>query len=175
MAKKKENGSNGTADHSLPAGYRRVVSISDAPWFHLEEGNVMRGKVNNRFIMNTEPKRAYYQVELLGLREGAGPTKVRQGRGDDAEVVEAASGDVINLGESYKAQVLKDQVIPGILAGGEYEIYVVVGAKVKAKGGRTLWDLDIGVKETKAPTRPLQALPADEAGAGDEGGEEAAF
>lgn len=140
---------------AMPEGFRRRTSVSDAPWFHMETGNVLNGRLLGRFVMNTEPVRAYYQVEL------AKACKVRVGQGDDAEVVEAAVGSVVNLSEMAKLKYLKDKEIPEILAGAEYDIWAGVGDKIKLKAGRTMWSVDSGTRQIKAAKGEVRPLPPD--------------
>jgi hypothetical protein len=163
MAKK--NGSNGegmteteteTKKKVTPgAGYRRESSVTDAPWVANEKGNVCEGKLLGRYQMNVEPVRYYYQVELIR------PTLARQGTGEDAEVIEVEAGHVVNLNEtSQVAKALTERVVPEILAGAEYNIWVEFGDKIKLKGGgKTMWKVDVFSKQLKAPTRPVIALP----------------
>ena len=167
-----KNGKNDVqAAASMPDGFRRRTSVSDAPWLSLETGNTMTGRLVGRFLMQgTEPIRAYYQVELT-----SGSVKVRKGSGDDAEVVEAKAGDVINVNESAKIRYLKDKEIPEVLAGAEYDLWMRVGEKLKLKGGRTMWDIDSGVKMVKAPTSEVRPLPPDVATGGEAAAEEDAF
>lgn len=147
-------GSNGASfADSPPAGFRRQSSVSDAPWVSLEAGNVCYGKLINRYPMNgQDPPRHYYQVELKA------PCKVRQGRGDDAEVVEAKAGDVVNLNENHKTMCLCDVVIPEIVAGAEFEIWAKIENKISLKGSRTMWNIDVQTKQLRAPTAPIRVL-----------------
>jgi hypothetical protein len=156
MAKKKaeeeETGGNGEGKvRKPPAGYRRTTAVDDAPWVQAQVGNVLNGRLIDRFVMNTSPKRAYYQVELFE------PCAVRVGRGDDAEVVQAEKGDVVNLGETFRMTAIKDRIIPEVRAGAVYDLWI-------------LW-------QVKPPSAPIQPLPPDETSPAEEGaeGEEAPF
>ena len=150
----------------MPSGYRRRSAVTDAPWFTNKVGNVAHGKLCGRFMMTgVEPPRAYYQVELLA------PCTVTVGRGDDAEEQQAAAGDVINVGENFKIKVLRDIEIPELNAGAEYNVWIDIQKKIKLKGGKTMWVIDVASKRTKGPTGEVRPLAPDTAGdgAGEEG------
>ncbi len=145
-----------------PSGFRRQSSVSDAPWVEQKEGNVCFGKLINRYPMNNQdPPRYYYQVELKT------PCLVRIGRGDDAEVKEAKVGEVVNLNENYKSSCLRDQVIPEIIAGAEYEVWAKFESKISLQGGRTMWNIDVHTKQLKPPTSAIRPLTDEGAPAED--------
>ncbi len=144
-----------------PAGFRRVSAVDDAPWFQFQEGNVCHGHVAGRFVMKTDPPRAYYQIELKGA------CKVRIGKGDEARIVDAKAGEVINLGETYRVETLRDKVAAPMEAGGDYDVWIAVGKKRKLNGGKTMWSADIQVKENRAPTRKVEPI-RDETTVGDD-------
>jgi len=152
---------------AMPSGYRRRSAVTDAPWFTNKVGNIANGKLLGRYVMTAqEPPRAYYQVELLA------PCTVTVGRGDEAEEVEAKMGDVVNVGENFKLQCLKEVEVPELLAGAEYNVWIEVQKKIKLKsGGKTMWVIDVASKRLKAPTGEVRPLPPDvsTAGAGGEG------
>jgi hypothetical protein len=150
-----------------PAGFRQATSESNAPWVAGDKGNVCFGKVLGRYPMNVQPPRWYYQIELLA------PCKVRVGKGEDAEITDAAVGDIVNLNENYRVGVLKEIVIPEVLAGAEWRVWVKFRDKQKIGGGKTMWDIVIKTNQDKPPTSPVRALPSDVQGEG--GTEEAPF
>lgn len=147
-----EGKSNGPVDPQAPGGFRRVVAVDDAPWFEFKEGNICHGHVEDRFVMKMDPPRAYYQVTLK--RESL----VRVGKGDDAKTVTAKVGDVINVGETFRLEALRESVAAPHKAGGDYDIWVKVGKKRKLDGGKTMWTADVQVKENKPPTRKVEPL-----------------
>jgi hypothetical protein len=158
------NGANGeAAEPTMPAGFRRRNAVTDAPWVHGEKGNVCQGNLLGRYQMqgNVQGSRYYYQVELVK------DCKVRMGRGDDAEIVMAKKGDVVNLGESYKIACLKEVEIPELLAQAEYQVWVHFKDKIKISGGRSLWNTEVTSRRTKAPIGEVRALPADDASEGE--------
>jgi hypothetical protein len=142
----------------LPAGYKRLTAFADAPWFLNQAGNTANGKLLGRYIMKIDPPRAYYQVELFE------PCTVRVGKGQDAKIVEAAKGDIINIGECYQIADLKDKVMPEFNAGGEFNIFVQSVKKIPVGSvGHTMWAMEMGNQCTKAPTQPVRPLSPDEA------------
>jgi hypothetical protein len=137
---------------SAPGGFRRVSAVDDAPWFEYQEGNLCHGHVEGRFVMQTDPPRGYYQINL---KTGC---KVRVGKGDEAKVVDAKQGDVINLGETFRTETLREKVAAPMEAGGDYDVWMLVGKKRKLTGGRTMWTADVQTKENKAPTRKVEPI-----------------
>jgi hypothetical protein len=135
-----------------PGGFHRVSAVDDAPWFEYQEGNLCHGHVEGRFVMKTDPPRAYYQVALKA------PCKVRVGKGDEAKIVDAKAGDIINLGETYRTEILRDKVAAPMEAGGDYDVWALVGKKRKLQGGKSMWTADVQVKENKAPTRKVEPI-----------------
>lgn len=157
--------SNGAASGGLPApdqapsGFRRRVSVSDAPWVAQEAGNVVYGRLLNRYEMQGQtPRRWYLQIELHA------PCKVRIGKGDDAEIAEAKKGDVVNLNENHKLSSLRDVEIPEILAGASYDLWAKYENKIKISGGKTMWNVDLQTKQLKPPTSPVRALSSADLG-----------
>ena len=141
---------------AMPKGYRRRSAVTDAPWFTNKVGNVAHGKLLGRYIMTgVEPPRAYYQVELVA------PCTVTVGRGDDAEEEEAAAGDVVNVGENFKLKCLKEVEVPELLAGAEYNVWIDIQKKIKLKGGKTMWVIDVASRRLKGPTGDVRPLPPD--------------
>ena len=135
-----------------PEGFRRVGSVANAPWFNLKKGNVLLGILENVYERPDERvktkdgspgKSKFFQVKLLE------PCECRSGRGEDAKMVRAEAGAVVNLNYGPKTKGLED-LVPSILAGAEYQVWVLCGDKFKISGGRTMWDLDVNQKLIKA-------------------------
>lgn len=149
-------GKNGSSEEvkapKPPAGFRRRVEASSASWFTNKAGNVCYGKLLGRYIMQVDPPRPYYQVELYQ------DSTVTTGKGEDAEEIVAKAGEIVNVGESFKIQCLKDVEIPAILAGAEYDVWIEIEKKIKIGGGHEMWVTDVQSKCKKNPTsqpRPL--------------------
>lgn len=154
----------GMPSTQAPAGFTRRTQISEANWVENETGNVCYGKLQGRYKMNVEPARWYYQIELLA------PCKVREGTGDDAQLIVAQPGDVVNLNENHKTKCLRDIEIPEIAAGARYHVHVTYQNKIKISGGRTMWNVEVNTKQVKRPTSPVRSLPTEE-----DSGEETPF
>ena len=155
-----------------PEGFRRVGSVANAPWFNLKKGNVLLAILENVYERpdervktknGTPGKSKFFQLKLLEACEA------RSGRGGDAKMVRAEVGAVVNLNYGPKTKSL-EELSPAILAGAEYQVWVQVGDKFQISGGRTMWDMDVQVKQTKAETvladEPDFDEGADEAAAG---------
>jgi len=136
------------AGPAAPSGFRRLSAVQDAPWVHFQEGNVVHGDLLGRYIMQTDPPRPYYQVELIA------PCTVRIGKGDEAEISQAPKGSVVNLGETFQLSCYKESAAE-VNAGAKVEVWCAVKRKVKREGGKTLWILDPQAKRLKAPTSPI--------------------
>lgn len=156
---------NGAASGGMPApdmapsGFRRRVSVSDAPWVAQEAGNIVYGRLLNRYEMQGQtPRRWYFQIELHA------PCKVKIGKGDDAEIVTAKKGDVVNLNENHKLVGMREVEIPEILAGAVYDIWAKYENKIKISGSKTMWNIDLQTKQLKPPTSPVRALTAADIG-----------
>ena len=135
-----------------PEGFRRVGSVANAPWFNLKKGNVLLGVLENVYERpdervkskdGTPGKSKFFQLKLLEACEA------RSGRGEDAKMVRAEAGAVVNLNYGPKTKALED-LVPSILSGAEYQVWVQVGDKFKISGARTMWDMDVHAKQTKA-------------------------
>lgn len=153
-----------SATSQAPAGYVRVGSVADAPWFVLEEGNILNGKLLGLF--DREDKRSktgrskFFQVELLAA------CKVRAGRGEDAKVFIARIGTVANLNYTPLTKCL-EEFSRNILTGGEYNVYAPCGPKKDLANGNTMWLIDTHVQVVRGPTPLADQEPdfGDEAAA----------
>jgi hypothetical protein len=135
-----------------PAGFVRVGSVADAPWFVLEEGNILHGKLLG--VYEREDKRSktgrskFFQVELFAA------CKVRAGRGEDAVVSLGRPGMIANLNVTPLTKVLED-FSKKILTGGEYNVYAPCGRKKDLANGNTMWLIDTHVQVVREPS-PLE-------------------
>lgn len=143
------------APMDAPAGFNLRSSVSDAPWVAQEENNVCMGHLINRYEMqNQNPRRFYYQVELTA------DCMVREGKGDDAEVVVAKEGTIVNLNRNFKTGTLDEVEVPSILAGAAYDVWVKFGDKIKIGGGKTMWNITVRSKMMRPAKGPISAIPA---------------
>ena len=136
-----------------PEGFRRIGSVADAPWFNIKTGNSLKGILENCYE-RVDPrsktgKSKFFQMVLLE------PAEVRQGRGEDAKVVQAPAGAVVSVNYTPKTQPLEDY-IPDIVRGAEYQVWIGCGKKITLKNGNTMWDLDVRVNQTKSVTADIE-------------------
>lgn len=131
-----------------PQGFVRIGAVADAPYFLLEAGNVVHGKLLGIFKRPDKRSKAedgmskFYQVELLS------PCKVREGRGDDVEVREGAVGEIINLNYNPKTKEL-EPLCQEMLAGALYEVYAPCLGKIELANTNTMWNFDVSVKQIR--------------------------
>lgn len=106
-----------------------VGCVSEAPWFHLKEGNELRG-----FLLNVYEKPAwpdpslrikFYQVLTTK------PTKAKSGVGKDAKFVSVPSKTVVNVNLVVTLQSLLG-LIPEIQQGAVYYVHIRYGKKVSS-------------------------------------------
>jgi hypothetical protein len=148
-----------------PEGFARIGAVADVPYFLLETGNVVHGKLLG--IYQRPDKRAangqtkFYQVELLS------PCKVREGKGEDVEVRQGAVGEIINLNYNPKTKEL-EPLCKEILAGALYEVFAPCLGKMNLANGNTMWNFDVSVNQVRAG-RSVE--PDFEGGAADTAGE----
>lgn len=141
--------SNENKKVQLPEGFQRSGSAIGVGFFEMSEiGNTLSGILVGMFEMKTslraDGKTNFFQVEIDQ------PCMVRSGRGDDAEVVEAKAGDVVNVNYGPKTRAW-EKFIPSIQLGAVYQVYgVVAGNKVELSGGRKMHNFEVGHKLVKA-------------------------
>jgi hypothetical protein len=131
-----------------PAGFVRIGAVADAPWFVLEDGNTIHGKLLG--VYDREDKRSktgrskFFQVELIST------CKVRAGRGEEAKVSLGRPGTVVNLNYTPLTKVL-ETFSQKILTGGEYNVYAPCGRKKELANGNTMWLIDVHVQVVREP------------------------
>jgi hypothetical protein len=151
---KEKSAPQGTATKTaaIPAKYRRLGSVSNAPWFNLAVGNSFEGKllgvyerVNERANQPDQPKMVkFFQIQLLTA------TEVKEGKGEEATIKTAEPGTVINLNYAKKTEDLLPCALE-IKHGAEYNVFVSCGKKTTLKNGNTMWDITTAVEQLKAP------------------------
>jgi hypothetical protein len=132
-----------------PDGFRRVGSVANAGWYNQKKiGNVCQGVIENMYERKDELSKTgmskFFQVKL------SQDCEVRMGRGEDAAVSVVKAGEYANVNYGPKTREL-EKLIPQILQGAEFEVYIVVlGEKIKLGGGKAMHNIDVLVKQTKA-------------------------
>jgi hypothetical protein len=136
-----ESQAGSTGNFELPEGFARSGSANAVGWFdHTTLGNMAMGKLVGMFrrpdqLKGPKGESDFFQIEL------AATCKVREGKGEDAEIVDAKAGDVININYGPKTKVWQS-LIADILRGAVYEVIArVEGEKVPISGGRKMHNL----------------------------------
>jgi hypothetical protein len=132
--------------------FRRLGSAPNAPWINLAKGNVVRGILENvydrRDEMSPNGVSKFFQIKLMDSCE------CWVGRGEAAKVVRFEAGTVVNLNYNTRTMPLED-LVPQILKGAEYQVWVSIGDKLRMSGGRSMWNMEVAVKMTRAPRPEL--------------------
>jgi hypothetical protein len=150
-----------------PEGFRRLGSADSRGWFNQSKvGNAFYGTLTGMFERKDELRpegvSKFFQVLL------SQDCEVREGSGEDATMVMAKAGETINVNYGPRTKML-ETLIKEIHAGAVYEVYgVIASAKRKLKGGKTMHNLDVLVKMTKAPDATVEESEPDFDGAADD-------
>lgn len=154
MANEQKHGTGAAATMArAPEGFRRIGSVSDAPWFNIKTGNTLKAVLENCYE-RVDPrsktgKSKFFQMVLLE------PAEVRQGRGEESKVLQAQAGTVVSVNFTPKTQPL-ESYIPDIVRGAEFQVWIGCGKKITLKNGNTMWDLDVRVNQTKSVTADIE-------------------
>ena len=148
-----------------PEGFVRVQAAPDAPYFVLEEGNTIQGKLLGLYERDDKRsvtgKTKFFQVEI------SEPCTVRTGRGEDVEIGEAEVGEIVNLNYTPMTKSLEDYARK-TLRGGEYDVFATItGGKKKLANGNTMWPIDVFVKVVKEPVDEQPDFEGPAAAAGE--------
>lgn len=155
-----------------PEGFQLSGSANAVGWWDMATaGNVLTGKLLGVFERKDVLRQQqggtskFFQVEVTA------PCQVRAGRGDDADMVEAKVGDVVNVNYGPKTKPWEN-FMADIKQGAEYAVWAYpTGEKQKISGGRSMHVIDARHRMVRPPT-DVPELADDE---GDEGeGDEAA-
>jgi hypothetical protein len=149
---KKNNPAPAAAEGGMvrpPEGFQRQGSASGAPWFKLEPGAVISGKLLGKF-KRPDPKSPtkesfFFQVEVDQR------CKATLGRGADAKIISVDPGSVVNLNYTKKTAEAYDHFIPQILAGAKVLIWAQAKSKMATMSGNSFWDIDCLAKMESPP------------------------
>lgn len=145
-----KNHSAPQVDFQLPEGFQLSGSDNAVGWFNQQKiGNTLRGSLIGMFErpdqLRKEGTSKFFQVRV------SQPCEVRADRGDDATMVEAKAGDVVNVNYGPKTKNWED-LVADIKRGAEYEVIgCIVGDKVKLSGGRNMHNLKVGERLVRPP------------------------
>lgn len=122
-----------------PEGMRRIGSVTNAPWWKIEQGKALYGKLINVYERNDEKsptkKSKFFQVELLS------EVNAKIGRGADAKPVVAKAGEVVNVNYTAKTKDLEPLVLQ-VMRGAEVKVWLLPKGKIPVTKG-SMWDIDV--------------------------------
>lgn len=138
----------------------RVGSVANAPWFHLQKGNLCQGVLENVYTRPDERSKTgtskFFQIRL------SAPCLVREDRGENAKVITVEAGKVVNVNYGPKTKEL-EKFVASILMGAEYQVSLYVeGDKFAIGKGQTMWPIDVRALQTKAPVATDETDFSDE-------------
>ena len=142
---------------AVPEGFKRSGSANAVGWFNQGKiGNILSGKLLGMFTrkdgLRPDGTSNFFQVQVDQVCE------VRVERGDDAHMVEAKAGDVVNVNYGPKTKPWENYV-QDINHGAVYEVKgVIAGSKIKIGQGRSLHNFDV---YDKMVTPPMVANQGD--------------
>ena len=129
---------------TIPTGFNRVGCVEGAPWFALQKGNVLEGRLLGKYDREDRRsktgKSSFFQVDLLAS------TTVRVGRGSEASFEQAQPGQVVNVNMGPKTMVLSDYC-EAVARGGSILLILRVGDKIELPNGNSIWDIQVATKE----------------------------
>jgi len=151
MARNTSQASAGApVDFQAPEGFQRSGSANAVGWFDMTTlGNKLHGQLIGMFRrkdqLRTDGFSDFFQVEV------SEPCMVRSDRGEEAKIVEAKAGDVVNVNYGPKTKPW-EALCDDIKRGAKYEVLgCIIGGKVKLNGGKTMHNFDVYQKMTQAP------------------------
>lgn len=136
--------------HHVDKDFHRLGACPNAGWFNFKKlGNTIEGELKGMYWrkdeLNPKGQSPFFQVQL------SSPCEVRLGRGEDAAIVQAKAGDIVNLNYGPKTKDL-EELIPQIMNGGVFQIYgTIAGAEIKLPGNRKMYNFEVFTKMTVAP------------------------
>ena len=130
-----------------PAALKPLGMVKAKGWFDLSAGNVLVGHLLGRYEMRSDRlptrTRVFFQVQLTSS------AKIRVRLGEDAMVVEALAGTVVNVNYGVRTREL-DVLIDMMRNGAEFDVRLVVRDKVSTRLGGSFWDIGVESSQTKA-------------------------
>ena len=157
---------NSQVQFEAPEGFQRSGSANAVGWFNMAKpGNTLHGVLVGMFSrkdkLREDGTSNFFQVTVSQECE------VRSERGDEAKMVMAKPGDVVNVNYGPKTKPWAD-LVGDLKRGAVYEVIgCIIGGKVKLDGGRTMHNFDVYQKMIKAPQVDADADVDFEGDAGD--------
>ncbi|HVP23334.1 MAG TPA: hypothetical protein VMS77_05425 [Conexivisphaerales archaeon] len=150
-----------------PEGFQRSGSAIATGWFdHSLIGNTLFGTLIGVFEapskLRADGTAKFFQVEIKQS------CQVRVDRGEDAKMVEAKPGEIINVNYGPKTKGW-EALVSDIKQGAIYEVWgQITREKIKLSGGRTMHAFDTRHAMVKAPVADDDAADFDGSAEGDE-------
>jgi len=135
---------------SIPEGFKRSGSANAVGWFNQGKiGNILSGRLLGMFTrkdqLRPDGTSNFFQVQIDQ------PCEVRAERGEDAQMVQAKAGDVVNVNYGPKTKPWESYQ-NNIQNGAVYQVYgAIVGSKIKIGAGRTMHNFDTYDKMISPP------------------------
>jgi hypothetical protein len=161
------NQSTAPVDFQVPEGFQRSGSANAVGWFNMGKlGNTLRGILIGQFKrkdqLRAEGTSDFFQVQIKE------PCEVRSERGEDAKMIQANPGDVVNVNYGPKTKGW-ESLMGDIKRGAEYEVFGrIIGTKVKLQAGKTMHNFDVFHKMISAPSAEVESDVDFEGSADDE-------
>jgi len=156
MARNQSQQSSAPVDFQAPEGFQRSGSANAVGWFDMTTvGNKIHGELIGMFRRKDQLRQEgvsdFFQVLI------SEPCQVRADRGEEAKIVEAKAGDVVNVNYGPKTKPW-ETLISDIKRGAKYEVLgCIIGGKVKLNGGKTMHNFDVYQKMIQAPSAEVEA------------------
>lgn len=139
----------------VPEGFQRSGSANAVGWFDMSTvGNTLSGELLGMFERKDKLRETgssnFFQVKIDR------PCQVRIDRGEEATVVTANAGDVVNVNYGPKTRSW-EPLISDIKHGAQVAVFgVIAGGKVKLDGGRTMHNFDVFHQIKRPPTESVE-------------------
>jgi len=132
----------------------------------LKVGNTLRGTLIGMFkrkdTMRESGESDFFQVQINQ------PCEVRSERGEDAKMIPASPGDIVNVNYGPKTKPWAD-LVADIKRGAVYEVLgCIIGGKVKLQAGKNMHNFDVFQKMVRAPSADVESDVDFEGSAEDE-------
>jgi len=160
MSKENRNQQRQQQASEAPEGFRRSGTAAAVGWFdHNLVGNVLKGELLGIYERPDELRREQGGISKFFQVKVDTECQVRAERGEDAKMVTANPGDVVNV--NYGPKTKPWEVYSGdIRRGAVVEVYGVIrGDKVKLSKGRKMHNFDCFDRVVRPPQAPADESP----------------
>jgi hypothetical protein len=161
----KETRSQRQQQAEVPEGFRRSGTAAAVGWFdHNLVGNVLKGTLLGVYERPDELRREQGGTSKFFQVQVDTECQVRAERGEDAKMVMANPGDVVNVNWGPKTRPWEDYA-SDLKRGAVVEVYGIIrGDKVKLSKGRKMHNFDCFDRVVRQPQAPVEGEPDFEDG-----------